>query len=116
MEIARINEEVARVEIDQMAHALTNEMLNLYDYYEVRIALLNVAEENLAAAELNMTISEDKYRTGVINSFNYRDVQLLYLNAALRRVQAVYNLVNSRTQLTRLTGGFLGMGSTGGGE
>lgn len=116
VEIARINEEVARVEIDQMAHALTNEMLNLYDYYEVRIALLNVAEENLAAAELNMTISEDKYRTGVINSFNYRDVQLLYLNAALRRVQAVYNLVNSRTQLTRLTGGFLGMGSSPGME
>ena len=108
VEIARINEEVAQVEIEQMEHALTNELLNLYDYYEVRIALLNVANENLEAAELNMTISEDKYRSGVINSFNYRDVQLLYLNAAFRRLQAVYNLVEYRTQLSRITGGFLG--------
>lgn len=108
VEIARINEEVAQVEIDQMEHALTNELLNLYDYYEVRIALLNVANENMAAAELNMTISEEKYRTGVINSFNYRDVQLLYLNAAFRRLQAVYNLIEYRTQLTRMVGGFLG--------
>ncbi|MGW8313979.1 MAG: TolC family protein [Bacteroidales bacterium] len=112
VEIARINEEVAQVEINQMEHALTNQLLNLYDDYDVLIALLHVADENLQAAELNMSISEEKYRTGVINSFNYRDVQLLYLNAALRRVQAVYNLVNSRTQLTRITGGFLNMGAS----
>ncbi len=111
VEIARINEEIAQVEIDQMEHALTNQLLNLNDYYEVRIALLHVANENQEAAELNMSISEEKYRTGVINSFNYRDVQLLYLNAALRRLQAVYNLIEYRTQLTRMTGGFLNPGS-----
>jgi outer membrane protein len=109
MEIARINEEIARVEIDEMEHALTNELFNLFDYYGVRVELLRVANENLAAAELNMSISEEKYRSGVINSFNYRDVQLIYLTASIRRLQAVYNLISSRTQLTRMTGGFLDM-------
>jgi len=108
VKVARINEEIARVEIEEMEHALTNELFNLYDYYQVRIALLRVAEENLAAAELNLSISEDKYRNGVINSFNYRDIQLIYLNAAVNRLRAVYNLIHSRTQLTRITGGFLG--------
>ncbi len=108
VEVARINEKVAQVEIDQMQHALTNELFNLFDYYEVRIELLNVADENLEAAQLNLSISEEKYRSGVINSFNYRDVQLIYLNAALRRLQSIYNLVDSKTQLTRITGGFLG--------
>jgi len=107
MEIVRINEEVAQVEIEKMEHLLTNEIYNLYDYYEVRIALLNVAEEGLAAAELNMSISEEKYRSGAINSFNFRDIQLIYLNAALQKLQAVYNLIDSRTHLTRITGGFL---------
>ena len=83
VEIARINEEVAQVEIEEMEHALTNELFNLFDYYGVRLELLNVANENLEAAELNLSISEDKYRSGVINSFNYRDIQLIYLNAAL---------------------------------
>jgi len=108
VEIARINEEVAKVEISQMEHALTNELFNLFDFHEVRLELLNVANENMAAAELNMSISEDKYRSGVINSFNYRDIQLIYLNASLRRLQSVYNLIGSKAGLTRITGGFLG--------
>ena len=111
VEVARINEEAARVEIREMEHALTNELFNLFDYYEVRIELLNVADENLEAARLNLSISEEKYRSGVINSFNYRDIQLIYLNAAVRRLRAVYNLINSKTQLTRITGGFLGTGN-----
>lgn len=108
VEVARINEEVAQVEIFQMEHALTNELFNLADYYGVRLELLKVANENMAAAELNLSISEEKYRSGVINSFNYRDVQLIYLNASFRQLRAIYNLVDSRTQLTRITGGFLG--------
>jgi len=107
MEVARIGEDIARVETGQMEHALANELFNLYDYFQVRIALLEVAVENLEAASLNLTISEEKYRTGVINSFNYRDVQLIYLNAAVRRLDAIYDLIDSRTQLTRITGGFV---------
>jgi outer membrane protein len=111
VEIARINEEVAQVEIQQMEHSLTNELFNLYDFHEVRRELLNVANENLAAAELNLSISEEKYRTGVINSFNYRDIQLIYLNVSFQRLQAVYNLIGSQAALTRITGGFLGYAS-----
>ncbi|MCK5065795.1 MAG: TolC family protein [Bacteroidales bacterium] len=108
VEIARINEEVANVEILQMEHALTNELFNLFDFHEVRLELLNVADENMEAAELNLSISEDKYRSGVINSFNYRDVQLIYLSVSYQRLQAVYNLIGSQAGLTRITGGFLG--------
>ena len=108
VEIARINEDVAGVEIQQMEHALTNELFNLYDFHEVRQELLNVANENLEAAELNLSISEEKYRTGVINSFNYRDIQLIYLNVSFDRLRAVYNLIGSQAGLTRITGGFLG--------
>jgi len=108
VEIARINEDVAKVEIDQMEHALTNELFNIYDFHTVRLELLNVASENLEAAELNLAISEDKYRTGVINSFNYRDIQLIFLSASQQRLQAVYNLIGSKAALTRITGGFLG--------
>ena len=107
VEIARINEDVAKVEIDQMEHALTNELYNLSDYHGVQKELVNVADENLEAAELNMSISEEKYRSGVINSFNYRDIQLIYLYAALNRLQAVYNLISTNTNLTRIIGGYL---------
>ena len=108
VEIDRIYEDIAQVEIQQMEHSLTNELFNLFDFHEVRRELLNVANENLEAAELNLSISEDKYRTGVINSFNYRDIQLIFLNVSYQRLQAVYNLIGSQAGLTRITGGFLG--------
>jgi len=107
LEVAQINAEISQVEIDQMQHSLTNQLMNIYDYYNVRQALLEVAEESLDAAELNMEIAGDKFRTGAINSFNYRDIQLIYLNAAIRRLEAIYNLIDSRTSLTRITGGFI---------
>lgn len=107
LKVAEINEDISQIGIEQMEHSLTNQLLNLYDYHEVRIVLLGVAEKSLKAAELNLQISEDKYKSGAINSFNLRDIQLLFLEASLRRLQAIYNLVESRSQITRITGGYI---------
>ena len=107
IEVARVNEEIANVEINQIKHSLTNQLMNIYDFHEVRLALLEVAEESLEAAQLNMDIAGEKFRTGAINSFNYRDIQLIYLNSAIRRLNAVYDVIDSRTNLTRLIGGFI---------
>jgi len=108
VEVARVNEEITQTETDEIKHSLINVLYNEYDRYDVRTNLLQVAEENLEAAELNLEIAQEKFRNGTINSFNYRDIQLIYINAALQRLRSVYNLIDSRTNLTRLTGGFIG--------
>ena len=105
--IAKINEEITQVETDEMKHSLTNQLFNEYDVYNLRKTLLNVANESLEAAEMNLQIADEKFKSGAINSFNYRDIQLSYLNSALNQLQSVYNLIYSNTTLTRLTGGFL---------
>ncbi|HKL38202.1 MAG TPA: TolC family protein [Bacteroidales bacterium] len=107
VEVARVNEQIAQTETEEIKHSLINVLYNEYDRYNVRSTLLEVADENLEAAELNLKIAEDKFRTGAINSFNYRDIQLIYINAALQRLRSVYNLIDSRTNLTRLIGGFV---------
>lgn len=107
VEISRINEEIVGIETEQIRHSITNQLMNELDAYNVRKVMLDVAEESLEAAELNLSIAEDKLRTGVINSFNYRDIQIIYLHSALNRLSAIYNLIASNTTLTRLTGGFI---------
>ena len=107
VKIAQITREITETEIEGMKHTLTNELFNLYDNYEVRISLLDVARKSEATAQLNLNISQEKYRSGAINSFNFRDVQLIYLEASLRKLQAIYNLIDSHTQLTRITGGYI---------
>lgn len=90
-----------------LKHTLTNALAQNYELYQVRRELYLLAEENLEAAELNLSISKDKYESGSINSFNYRDVQIGYQNVALSRLNAIFNLIQSRTSLVRLTGGIL---------
>ncbi|MCD6308909.1 MAG: TolC family protein [Candidatus Latescibacteria bacterium] len=107
LQVARIQEEIGGTQTEDMVHSLTVELAKLFDLYEVRKDLFMVAEENLDAARLNREISEDRFRAGTINSFNYRDVQLIYLRAALSRLQAIYNLIDTDTALARITGGIV---------
>lgn len=106
-QISKLNETMAQTETKEMVHLVSNHLLNELDAYIIRKVQLEVATEGVVAAELNLEIAEEKLRTGAINSFNYRDIQLLYLNAALQKVQAIYALIQSHTNLTRLTGGFV---------
>lgn len=107
LEVASINESIAGIEEEELKKSLSNQLLSLFDQYEVQKELLYIAGENLEAAEMNVQISGDKFRSGAINSFNYRDIQLIYLSAAYQQIQDVYNLIATGAALTRLTGGFI---------
>jgi outer membrane protein TolC len=106
-QIAQIYEEVEQVTTNQMKHSLNNQLLQLFSNYNVQKAILELAMETEAAAKLNLELSEAKLKSGAINSFNYRDVQIVYMNAAITKFQAIYNLVDSNTDLLRITGGII---------
>nr|WP_320118632.1 TolC family protein [uncultured Marinifilum sp.] len=107
LQIAKIDEEIGKIQTQDIKHSLTNLLAQQFELYNVRLELFKLAQENLDAAELNLSISKDKYESGSINSFNYRDIQIIYQNAALGRLNAIFNLVQSRTALVRMTGGIL---------
>ena len=104
---AGISERVGQLEILEMKQTLANLLVNQYELYDIRKQLLNVAQANMESAELNMQIATEKYRSGTINSFNFRDVQLIYLNAAHRKLNAIYDIIDTHTELLRLTGGIV---------
>ena len=107
LQIAKIEEEMSNIETDAMQVSLTNQLANLYDYYQARMGMYDLAEERLKVAQINLEISNEKFKAGTINSFNYRDVQLSYRQAAIDRLNAVYNLIDVNTSLLRLTGGII---------
>lgn len=104
VEIAQVDEAIGTVEIDEVTHELGNRLANLYEFYLVRKELLDLAFENLEAAKLNLQLSKEKFDSGAINSFNYRDVQISYISIAQRELEAIYNFIVSQTELLRLTG------------
>lgn len=104
---ARINEEIGKLEIADMEQSLSNLLVNYYELYNIRRQLYQVALVNIESNEINLQISTEKFRAGAINSFNFRDVQLQYLNAAFRKLEAIYNLIDTQVELLRLTGGII---------
>ena len=104
VQIAEIDRELADVEMDDIQHDLSNQIANLFEFYEVRKELLVLARENIEAAKLNLQISREKFESGAINSFNFRDVQQIYLNAAQGELQAIYYFIDAQTSLLRLAG------------
>ncbi len=107
LETAKIQNEISKIETEEIVHTLTNTLTQLLELYSIQKELLNVSEENLTAAKLNFQISEEKFKNGAINSFNYRDAQVVYLNASLQRLNSIYNLISTDTELARLTGSII---------
>jgi len=107
IQTAQIQEKIGEINLEDMKKQMKNALYITNDLYNVRQQLYNVSIENLEAAKLNMQIAEDKFKSGSINSFNYRDIQMMYMSSALNKYQACYNLIESRTELIRMTGGII---------
>ncbi|MGM0613585.1 MAG: TolC family protein [Bacteroidota bacterium] len=107
LEAARLEEEISQIETEEMKQDLRNQLAQEYELYNVRKQLLNVAGENLNSAELNLQLSKEKFQSGAINSFNFRDVQQIYQDAAYNYQRAIFNVIQSYNTLLRLTGGII---------
>lgn len=107
IQIARMEEAIGQTNLEEMKHRLKNQLLNLFDQYRVRRELVEVGQENMETARVNMKLSEEKLRAGAINSFNYRDVQLSYLQTSINYYRSVLNLIDTHTNLVRITGGIV---------
>lgn len=101
---AKIDAEKAQLNYDELKMVLRNNLYNLFEMYGIRKQLLKVAEENFKAASINLEISKEKYQSGIINSFNYRDIQIVYMNAAFALSQSKYNLIMTFNDLLKITG------------
>ena len=104
VQIAKINEESGDVETKQMIHSLSNKLYQLYSSYNTYKAIYTLNVERLKAAALNLSISKQKYDVGAISSLDYRQIQQTYLSAQVDKLQAAYNLIESKTNLLQITG------------
>jgi outer membrane protein len=107
LEIAKIEETSAGIETDEMEHSLSNELLQLYSTYELQKELFSLAYEKEVTARLNQDLSQEKFKNGTIDSFDFRDVQISYMNAVSDRLDALYNLMETQIDLLVITGGII---------
>lgn len=102
-----VNERVGELRLDQLETSLDRDLLSALDRYNIRRQLYAINARRVEAAKINLDLSEEKFRNGSINSFDYRAVQNTYFSSSTLRLQSIYNLINSKIELMRLTGGLI---------
>ena len=103
----QIQEEIADLTTQEMELSLSNELLTAYELYNARISILNLTNESLKTAELNLQLGKEKYEGGSISSFEFRDIQTAYLNTVATQLETVFNAISAHADLVRLTGGIV---------
>jgi outer membrane protein TolC len=104
---ARIQEDIGNIQIDRLKTSLRKDLANAYDQYNIRRQIFGVNQRKKEVSELNLNISDDKYKNGSISSFDFRTVQNNQLVASIQELQSLYNLIDSNVELMRLTGGII---------
>ncbi|GAA0893994.1 TolC family protein [Fulvivirga kasyanovii] len=107
IENALINEDIENIRTERLKNSLYRDLAKAHDEYEIRTRLYRISDRRKQATETNLRISEEKFKNGTINSFDYRTVQNDNLTAAIQELQSLYNVIDSKVSLMRLTGGII---------
>lgn len=107
VENAQVEELIAQLQINDLKRQLNTQMSNTLATYNTQRELVLLTAQLVDNAQRNLTIAEERFRGGLINSFDYRSIQLSYINASQQRLNAVFNLKNTETELIRLLGGLV---------
>lgn len=101
---ARIEQETARFTVLQTEQNVLASLHQLYNTYLNNIQLTEFETESTDVAAINLEAAMAKYKIGSISGIQYRDIQVSYLNAADRKLKAVYQAKLSEIQLLLLAG------------
>lgn len=103
----KIQEEIANLTIEDAKVNLSTQLNTQYQLFEARKQILKLSKDIFNNARVNLALAEERFKSGLINSFDYRDLQLAFLNTGITSLEATYQLIDVHTELTRITGGLI---------
>ena len=101
---ARRQEIIAQLNIEDQKRRLHSQLANTLANYDNQKQLIELTSGLISNAEQNLQIAEERLRGGLITSFDYRTIQLNYINAAQTQLNAYFNLKTAELDLLRITG------------
>lgn len=104
---ARIQEMSAQFQVEDLRRNLLAQLENTFEIYNNQKQVVGLSNSLVENARRNIEIAEERFRGGLISFFDYRSIQLSYLNATQTRLNALFNLKTTETELLRLSGGLL---------
>jgi outer membrane protein len=107
IQAVQIQDDIVNLNMAKLKHQLTQEFSNHYEIYNTRISIYEINKKAFEVAEKNFYIAQLRKNSGLINSFDLRNIEMVYLQTGILLFESIYNIEESKTNLTRLTGGII---------
>ena len=100
----QLQNEVDQLQMAQMTEKLNFELTNVYELYQTRTKIFELTQMAFEVSQSNLEIAKLKEQSGLINSFNFRDIEMAFLSAGVALYQASFDLLESNATLLKMTG------------
>lgn len=104
VEVSKIQEEIAELNIQSMTQTLSSTLDNLVALYRLRQQLVNISQENLVYAEKAYELAEKRFKIGSINSIDLMSFRNNYQNTVIQHYENQFNKMDTYLEIYRMTG------------
>lgn len=104
VEVSRIQEDIAELNIESMKDVLGNTLKNLIDLYEIRNQLVSISNQNLDYAKRAYDLAELRFKNGTINSIALMTFQSNYESTMIQHYENLFNRLDTYLEIYKLTG------------
>ncbi|MFD3407335.1 TolC family protein [Aquirufa sp. HETE-83D] len=104
---AKINAEIAALQVEDLKNALLSTLEKTYVTYENSMNLIQLETENYTIAKQNIDIAFDRFKVGIATSYELREVQRNAVAAETRLIEAKFAAKAAEIELIRLSGNLL---------
>ena len=104
VEVSKIQEEIAVLNIESMQKTLESTLENLIDLYKLRSQLVEISQENIVYAQKAFELAEKRFKIGSINSIDLMTIQNNYENTLIRHYENLFNKMETYLEIYKMTG------------
>lgn len=104
IEVSRIQEEISTLSIESMKANLRSVLENLLNLYDARSQMVRLSEQNMVYANKALSLAEDRFELGTINSIDLTAFQNNYQNTMIQHYENLFNRMDTWLEIYKLTG------------
>ncbi len=104
VEVSKIQEEIASLNIESMEKSLSMTLENLIALYDARTQLVQISTENIEYAERAFEMAEKRFDLGSINSIDLANFQNNYQNTMVQHYENLFNRLDTYLEIYKMTG------------
>lgn len=99
--------EAADYSIAEMKQTMSSDMRKTHSLYVAQLELNRVNKKKKETSALSNQLGFERWKMGLLNSFDYRTIQLDYLSSEISLEESYYNQWASYLEISRMSGGIL---------